>query len=191
MIALKGRNAIILSPSRRTRQVSHQVGVLIQQVLRDVGAPIHLVQWLGTGSAREATTALMSHRHVALVLATGGKAMVQAACRQHHPDLAVAHQGSSGLHGCCRLPATAQARWARQRRAALAGSALPLDATPVVPPARTENDGVASLESDQDLEDESRHRVGCRHQAERPLPLGWRSPRSGARDRRRSVRVPM
>ena len=89
LIALKGRNAIILSPSRRTRQVSHQVGVLIQQVLRDGGAPIHLVQWLGTGSAREATIALMSHRHVALVLATGGKAMVQAAYRSGKPAIGV------------------------------------------------------------------------------------------------------
>src|SRR5262249_28270153 len=52
LIALKGRNALILSPSRRAPGVSHQVGALIQQVLRAHGAPAELVQWLGIGSSR-------------------------------------------------------------------------------------------------------------------------------------------
>ena len=47
LIALKGRNAIILSPSHRAQDVSHQVGLLIQQALGAMGAPIDLVQWLG------------------------------------------------------------------------------------------------------------------------------------------------
>jgi acyl-CoA reductase-like NAD-dependent aldehyde dehydrogenase len=65
LIAIKGRNAIILSPSRRAQQVSQQVGRLIQEELRRLGAPIDLVQWLGVGSSREMTTALMSHPRVA------------------------------------------------------------------------------------------------------------------------------
>ncbi|HVQ12721.1 MAG TPA: aldehyde dehydrogenase family protein [Vicinamibacterales bacterium] len=89
LIAIKGRNAIILSPSRRAQQVSHQVGVLIQQVLRDVGAPTGLVQWLGADSSRATTTALMSHRQVGMVLATGGHAMVQAAYRSGTPAIGV------------------------------------------------------------------------------------------------------
>ena len=89
LIALKGRNAIILSPSRRARRVSHHVGGLIQRVLRDAGAPTELVQWLGANSSRATTTALMSHSDVGMVLATGGHAMVQAAYRSGTPAIGV------------------------------------------------------------------------------------------------------
>jgi acetaldehyde dehydrogenase/alcohol dehydrogenase len=89
LIAIKGRNAIILSPSRRAQHVAQQVGRLIQEELRRLGAPIDLVQWLGVGSSREMTTALMSHPRVALVLATGGQAMVRAAYRSGRPAIGV------------------------------------------------------------------------------------------------------
>ena len=89
LIALKGRNAIILSPSRRAQRVSRLVGQLIQQTLRACGAPSGLVQWLGAESTREASADLMSHRDVALVLATGGRAMVKAAYRSGTPAIGV------------------------------------------------------------------------------------------------------
>src|SRR5262245_32217888 len=89
LIALKGRNAIILSPSRRARRVSQQVGELIQQALREVFAPADLVQWLGIGSSRQITTDLMSHRRVGLVLATGGHELVEAAYRSGTPAIGV------------------------------------------------------------------------------------------------------
>ena len=89
LIAIKGRNAIIFSPSRRAQEVSQEVGRLIQRTLRASGAPTGLVQWLATGSSREMTAALMGHRHVALVLATGGRAMVRAAYRSGTPAIGV------------------------------------------------------------------------------------------------------
>src|SRR5262245_26463922 len=89
LIALKGRNALILSPSRRAQQVSQQVGALIQQVLRANGAPADLVQWLGSGSSRPTVAALMSHPQVGLVLATGGRAMVRAAYTSGTPAIGV------------------------------------------------------------------------------------------------------
>jgi acyl-CoA reductase-like NAD-dependent aldehyde dehydrogenase len=89
LIALKGRNAIILSPSRRAQRVSQQVGELIRGVLGATFAPADLVQWTAIGSSRQTTAALMSHRHVGLVLATGGQAMVQAAYRSGRPALGV------------------------------------------------------------------------------------------------------
>lgn len=89
LIALKGRNAIILSPSHRAQDVSQQVGLLIQQALGAMGAPIDLVQWLRPGSSRQAVTALMSHRDVGMLLATGGQAMVQAAYRSGKPAIGV------------------------------------------------------------------------------------------------------
>ena len=47
LIAIKGRNAIIFSPSRRAQQVSQEVGRLIQKELIAHGAPVSLVQWIG------------------------------------------------------------------------------------------------------------------------------------------------
>ena len=46
LIAIKGRNAIILSPSRRAHHVSQQVGAIIRQALRAADAPTDLVQSL-------------------------------------------------------------------------------------------------------------------------------------------------
>jgi acetaldehyde dehydrogenase / alcohol dehydrogenase len=88
LIALKGRNALILSPSRRAQQVSQQVGTLLQQVLHEHGAPCELVQWLGA-SSRQTTAAVMRHPQVGLVLATGGRAMVKAAYRSGTPAIGV------------------------------------------------------------------------------------------------------
>jgi acyl-CoA reductase-like NAD-dependent aldehyde dehydrogenase len=89
LIAIKGRNAVILSPSRRAHHVSSQVGTLIQQVLRWQGAPVDLVQWVPTRAGRGTTTALMRHPQVGLVLATGGAAMVKAAYRSGTPAIGV------------------------------------------------------------------------------------------------------
>lgn len=89
LIALKARNALILSPSRRAQQVSHQVGDLLRQVLRQHGAPADLVQWLRSDSSRQITAALMGHPHVGLVLATGGAAMVRAAYSSGTPAIGV------------------------------------------------------------------------------------------------------
>ena len=89
LIAIKARNAIILSPSRRAQRVSQQVGVMIQRVLHEMGAPVALVQWTAEENTRETTTALMSHKQVGMVLATGGRAMVEAAYRSGKPAIGV------------------------------------------------------------------------------------------------------
>jgi acyl-CoA reductase-like NAD-dependent aldehyde dehydrogenase len=89
LIAIKGRNALILSPSHRAQQVSNQVGALIQRVLRRHGAPADLVQWVQSHSSRQITADLMSHPRTGLVLATGGRAMVKAAYRSGTPAIGV------------------------------------------------------------------------------------------------------
>jgi acetaldehyde dehydrogenase/alcohol dehydrogenase len=89
LIAIKGRNAIILSPSHRATHVSEVVGGLIRDVLVERGASPDLVQWLGADSTRETTVSLMSHPRVAMVLATGGRAMVAAAYRSGTPAIGV------------------------------------------------------------------------------------------------------
>ena len=99
LIALKSRNALILSPSRRAQHVSEHVGALIQHVLRVHGASSDLVQWLGSGSSRRTTAALMSHPQVGLVLATGGRAMVKAAYRSGTPAIGVGPGNAPALIG--------------------------------------------------------------------------------------------
>src|SRR6478752_8728540 len=88
LIAIKGRNAIILSPSRRAQHVSQEVGMMIQKALLAADAPAGLVQWLGDHS-REMTAALMSHSRIGLLLATGGQEMVHAAYRSGTPAIGV------------------------------------------------------------------------------------------------------
>src|SRR5262245_19956510 len=51
LIALKGRNAIILSASRRAGRVSERVGELLRRVLGESGAPVDAVQCTA-GSSR-------------------------------------------------------------------------------------------------------------------------------------------
>src|SRR5262249_13046805 len=69
LIALKGRNAIILSPSRRAANVSRQVGDLIQQTLIERDAPVDLVQWITSNGGRPTTAEVKPSRHTPLVAA--------------------------------------------------------------------------------------------------------------------------
>jgi acetaldehyde dehydrogenase / alcohol dehydrogenase len=89
LITLKGRNALILSPSRRAAGVSNQVGALIQQVLGEHGAPPDLVQWVESSRSRTTASALMSHPGVSFILATGGPALVKAAYQSGTPAIGV------------------------------------------------------------------------------------------------------
>jgi acetaldehyde dehydrogenase / alcohol dehydrogenase len=89
LICLKGRNAVILSPSQRAVGVSHHLGGLLQQVLCEQGAPADLVQWVGAKSSRATAGAFMEHPGVAFILATGGPALVKAAYRSGKPAIGV------------------------------------------------------------------------------------------------------
>lgn len=95
LICLKGRNALILSPSQRASGVSNRLGELIQQVLRDQGAPPQLVQWVqplrSVQSENSRTTAIsfMEHPKISFILATGGPTMVKAAYRSGTPAIGV------------------------------------------------------------------------------------------------------
>jgi len=89
LIALKGRNALILSPSQRAMGVSNQVGELIRQVLYEQGAPIDLVQWVSSKKSRSTVAALMVHPGIAFILATGGPGLVKAAYQSGKPAIGV------------------------------------------------------------------------------------------------------
>jgi acyl-CoA reductase-like NAD-dependent aldehyde dehydrogenase len=89
LIALKGRNALILSSHRDAQHVSNSAGELIVSTLTRHAAPAGLVQWLCQRTDRETTLAFMQHPEVALVLATGGAGMVRAAYSSGTPAIGV------------------------------------------------------------------------------------------------------
>ncbi|HLZ80395.1 MAG TPA: aldehyde dehydrogenase family protein [Ktedonobacteraceae bacterium] len=89
LICLKGRNALILSPSQRAGSVSNQIGELVQRVLREQGASPDLVQWVSSKRSRDTARAFMEHPGVSFILATGGSALVKAAYQSGTPAIGV------------------------------------------------------------------------------------------------------
>ena len=88
LLALKTRNAIILSPHPKALSAISETVKIIQSVLVDLDVPTDLVQVI-TEPSLEGTQALMSHPQTALILATGGEAMVRAAYSSGNPAIGV------------------------------------------------------------------------------------------------------
>ncbi|MFC7504124.1 aldehyde dehydrogenase family protein [Nocardioides sp. CPCC 206347] len=86
MMALKGRNAIIVAPHPRTRKTSELAVELMRAACAQVGAPEDLVQSLPSPSMGK-TTALMQQAD--LIVATGGAGMVKAAYSSGTPAYGV------------------------------------------------------------------------------------------------------
>jgi acetaldehyde dehydrogenase/alcohol dehydrogenase len=89
LIALKGRNALILSTHRAALGVADRTGRLISEVLERHGAPAGLVQWVQNRTGREITMQFMRHPDVAFILATGGMSIVRAAYSSGTPAIGV------------------------------------------------------------------------------------------------------
>jgi acetaldehyde dehydrogenase/alcohol dehydrogenase len=89
LIALKGRNALILSPQRTCMRVGNAVGEIISGVLAKHGAPADIIQWVQDRNSRKRTAYFMGHKGVSLILATGGAGMVEAAYSSGTPALGV------------------------------------------------------------------------------------------------------
>src|SRR5258708_5686853 len=70
LIALKGRNAIILSCHREAQGVGNQTGEIIAAVLQKHNAPADLVQWVRGRGSRKKTTRFNKHPPTPLILAT-------------------------------------------------------------------------------------------------------------------------
>jgi len=88
LISLKGRNVIILGFHPRAQKCSEAAARIMLDAAVAAGAPEHCIQWI-TQPSIEATDALMKHPDVAMVIATGGGAMVKAAYSSGHPALGV------------------------------------------------------------------------------------------------------
>lgn len=89
LIALKSRNAIVLSSHRKARQVSERTVAIVRSVLTRYQVNPDLVQIPSLAPRRELTSLLMSHPDIAFILATGGPGMVRSAYRSGTPSIGV------------------------------------------------------------------------------------------------------
>lgn len=88
LLALKTRNAIIFGLHPQAQECGSATCRLLSDAIKKVGAPKNLIQWIHQPSI-EATSALMNHPQVNLVLATGGPSMVKAAYSTGKPAMGV------------------------------------------------------------------------------------------------------
>ncbi|GAA6133904.1 acetaldehyde dehydrogenase (acetylating) [Oceaniserpentilla sp. 4NH20-0058] len=89
LIALKSRNAIIISSHRKAKNVGNETVKLIQKVLKQHNLPVNLVQTAQQPSSRALTQAFMAHEGVHFILATGGPSMVKSAYQSGTPAIGV------------------------------------------------------------------------------------------------------
>lgn len=86
--ALKTRNAIILSPHHRGRKTMDYIVAYIRSILKELDAPEDLVQYIDEEhSGRDTVRELMEQSD--FVVATGGKALVNAAYSSGTPAIGV------------------------------------------------------------------------------------------------------
>ena len=88
LIALKTRNPIVFAFHPSAQQCSVAAARVVRDAAVDAGAPENCIQWVAEPSIA-ATNELMNHTGVALILATGGNAMVKAAYSCGKPALGV------------------------------------------------------------------------------------------------------
>lgn len=88
LIATKTRNPIIFAFHPSAQMCSVEAARILRDAAVKNGAPEHCIQWVEYPSI-EATTALMNHPGVALILATGGSGMVRSAYSAGKPALGV------------------------------------------------------------------------------------------------------
>ncbi|WUR85101.1 bifunctional acetaldehyde-CoA/alcohol dehydrogenase [Streptomyces phaeochromogenes] len=88
LMALKTRNPIVFAFHPSAQRCSAEAARVVRDAAVAAGAPEHCVQWVESPSI-DATSALMHHPGVSLILATGGNAMVKAAYSAGKPALGV------------------------------------------------------------------------------------------------------
>ncbi|MEI6500079.1 MAG: aldehyde dehydrogenase family protein, partial [Armatimonadota bacterium] len=88
LIALKSRNPIIIRPHRNAANCSIEAARICYEAALAEDAPEDCIQWVHDLS-REETQAIMGHKDLALVLATGGGGLVKAAYSSGKPALGV------------------------------------------------------------------------------------------------------
>lgn len=88
LICIKARNPIIFGFHPSAQECSVEAAKVLYKAALEAGAPENCIQWIEKPSVA-ATTALMHHPDVALILATGGPGMVKSAYSAGKPALGV------------------------------------------------------------------------------------------------------
>jgi acetaldehyde dehydrogenase/alcohol dehydrogenase len=88
LISLKARNPVIISPAGKAKGCCVETAKLLYAAALAADAPEDCIQWCDSVS-REQTQAFMSHRDVALILATGGSGLVKTAYSSGTPTIGV------------------------------------------------------------------------------------------------------
>lgn len=88
LLCLKTRNGIIFSPHPRAKKSTRAAAMTILRAAVEAGAPEGIIDCIEDPTP-ELTQALMSHRHINLILATGGPGMVRAAYSSGTPAIGV------------------------------------------------------------------------------------------------------
>ncbi|GCF93128.1 alcohol dehydrogenase [Enterococcus florum] len=88
LIAIKAGNGIVISPHPGAKNAILETVKLLRQAASEAGAPNGIIGALTTLTAK-GTEELMKHKDTALILATGGEAMVRAAYSSGNPAIGV------------------------------------------------------------------------------------------------------
>ena len=88
LIALKGRNTIVFSPHPSAARCILETSRVLADAAERAGAPRGVISCMSSSSL-EGTDTLMKHPRTALILATGGSAMVKAAYSAGKPAFGV------------------------------------------------------------------------------------------------------
>ncbi|WP_088032081.1 aldehyde dehydrogenase family protein [Evansella clarkii] len=88
IIALKSGNAIVVSPHPSAVKCTVEALKICQRAAESAGAPEGIIGWISQPSM-QATTELMQHRKIDLILATGGGGLVRAAYSSGKPAYGV------------------------------------------------------------------------------------------------------
>ena len=88
IISLKAGNGIVVSPHPNAKNCIIETANLLKEIAEKAGAPEGLIGVVKT-ITMDATEELMKHEDTALILATGGEAMVKAAYSSGNPAIGV------------------------------------------------------------------------------------------------------
>ena len=88
LVSLKAGNGIIVSPHPNAKNCIIETVNILKELAKEAGVPEGLIG-VTTLISMEATDELMKHEDIALILATGGEAMVKAAYRSGNPAIGV------------------------------------------------------------------------------------------------------
>ena len=88
LISLKSGNAIVFSPHPTAVKCISETVRILQNAAVAAGAPEHMIECVSVPTP-SGTDALMKHKDISLILATGGEAMVRAAYSSGTPAIGV------------------------------------------------------------------------------------------------------